>query len=82
MFNISNYDRSRFFRLNHKNFSAYCYEREVILPEGLPCDILNIEDYEIDPEKNKLFKGFEGCKILTVIYVFVSQWLLIMSIEL
>ena len=70
VFVISIWNNSGFkgFRLTDKRFSVYPEEQEVLLMEGFPVYVLDIQDgFEIE-NKNEQLKKYDGKKI-TIIYL-------------
>ena len=61
------------FRLNRKEFTAYPYEEEILLSEGCPAFILDIErDIKIE-NSNDIFKVFKG-RPITVIHMYLPDF--------
>lgn len=75
MHNYNNLKGAQGFRLNDTKYSAHYQEREVLLAEGTPMVVLDIEEVQMDRFDRRMsvydpfWDDFSG-KTITVIYLF------------
>jgi len=55
--------------MNSNRYTAYNYEKEILLPEGAPMFVLKVIDQKFDDEK---FKTMINSDTLTIIYLYCA----------
>ena len=65
--------------MNNEGFSAYPYESEILLKEGCPIFVLDVDKIKVN-NKYKDFKNYDG-KTITVIYILHPEAWFIKDLE-